>query len=79
MEKLAGFGRRLDSCHELSERDDLLVDLKDPALDVGVVVVGHVLHSEHLAVLLGLGLLRPGGGIGLKIRVCMFTSKMKLK
>ena len=37
--------------------------------DVGVVVVGDVLHSEDLAVLLGLLVLWPEGRIGLEITI----------
>ena len=48
---------------------NLLVDFEDPTPDVGRVGVHLVLHSEHLAVLLGPDLLRPEGGEGLKGKV----------
>lgn len=68
LEQLTCFGGRLNSGHELGEGNDLLVDLEDPALDVGVVVVRHVLHGKHLTVLLRLSLLRP------ERRVCITNS-----
>ena len=52
---------------ELTELAHLLVDLEDPAPDVGRVRVRLVLHREHLAVLLRALLLRPEGGEGLEI------------
>jgi hypothetical protein len=35
--------------------------------DVGIVVVGDILHCEDLAVFLGLLVFRPERGVGLKI------------
>ena len=47
---------------------DWTVKLRLSSPDVGVVVVGDVLHREHLAVLLRLLILWPEGRIGLKRR-----------
>lgn len=43
----------------------LLVDPEDPALDVGVVIVGDVIHREDRAVLDGSPTIRPKRGVGL--------------
>lgn len=50
--------------HQLGQRDDLLVDLEHPALDVRVVVEGETLDREDRAELLLLLLLgRPEGRV----------------
>ena len=45
---------------------DWTVRLRLSSPDVGVVIVGDVLHREHLAVLLRLLVLWPEGGVGLR-------------
>jgi len=52
LEQLARLGGSLDSCHQLCEGHNLLVNLEYPGPDIWVMIVGNVLHSEDLAILL---------------------------
>jgi len=65
LEQLTRLARSLNPRHQLCKRHDLLVDFENPRPDVGIVVVRHILHCEHLPVLLGLLILGPEGGVGI--------------
>ena len=49
----------------------LFVDFEDPAPDVGVVLVRHVLHREHLPVFFGSGVFGPEHRVLLKRRIVL--------
>lgn len=55
----------LHARHKLSERDDFLVDAKDPSPNVGVVIVRDVINGEYWSVFLRVTAFWPKCGISL--------------
>lgn len=51
LKELRRLGLSFDARHQLSQRDDLLVDAKDPRLYLWVVGTGDVLNREDRSVL----------------------------
>lgn len=67
LEELDGSRGGLHPRHHLGQRDDLLVDLELPLLDVRVALRHGVVHGEDGSVLLHLGLVGPERGVLLRL------------
>lgn len=63
LEELHRSRRCLHARHQLRQRDDLLVDAKDPRLDVGIVLVRNVIDGEHRSVLFRMAPFGPEGRV----------------